>query len=129
MDKEVVSKFVKVSIWEVSGRQGVMYIGFIERETIPVKDPLHRMEGEESGIDPKRFRILKADCSLQKENKTKIEKVAKFTNANITRPRRPGLTGHPIEFMINLDPFFGPLWTHLNPFGPIKTLIVPIVPI
>ena len=20
-----------------------------------------------------------------------------------------------------LDPYFGPLWTHLNPFGPIKT--------
>ena len=36
-----------------------------------------------------------------------------------TRPRRPGFKGHPIEFMIILDPHFGPLGTHLNPFGPI----------
>jgi hypothetical protein len=27
-----------------------------------------------------------------------------------TRPRRPGFKGHPIEFMITLDPFFGPLF-------------------
>ena len=35
-----------------------------------------------------------------------------------TRPRRPGLKGHPIKFMILLDPYFGPLWTNLNPFRP-----------
>ena len=38
-EKKIVTKFGKVSIWEVSARQGVMYIGFIERETIPVKAP------------------------------------------------------------------------------------------
>ena len=58
MDKEVVSKFVKVSIWEVSGRQGVMYIGFIERETIVVKDLLQWMEEKTSGIDSKRLLFL-----------------------------------------------------------------------
>ena len=47
-----------------------------------------------------------------------------------TRPRRPGFKGHPIEFMIILEPFLGPLWTHWNPFGPIKTyLIFPFGPI
>ena len=38
-----------------------------------------------------------------------------------TRPRKPGFEGHPIEFMIVLDPDLGPLWTHLNPFVPTKT--------
>ena len=40
---------------------------------------------------------------------------------NITRPRRPGFKGHPIEFMIIVDPYLGPLWTHLNPFWPTRT--------
>ena len=31
-----------------------------------------------------------------------------------TRPRRPGFKGHPIEFMIILDPYFGPVWARLN---------------
>ena len=37
-----------------------------------------------------------------------------------TRSRRPGLKGHPINFMIILDRYYRPQWTHLNPFGPIK---------
>ena len=38
-----------------------------------------------------------------------------------TRPRRPGFKDHPIEFMIVLEPYLGPLWIHLNQFGPIRT--------
>ena len=39
-----------------------------------------------------------------------------------TRPRRPGFKGHPIYFMIILEPYLGPLFgTHMDPFGPIKT--------
>ena len=38
-----------------------------------------------------------------------------------TRPRRPGFKGHPIEFMKMLNPYLGPVWTHLNSFGPIET--------
>ena len=38
-----------------------------------------------------------------------------------TRPRRPGFKGHPIEFMIILEPYFGPICTHMTPFGPIET--------
>ena len=45
-----------------------------------------------------------------------------------TRPRKPGFKGHPIEFMILLDPYFGPLWTHLNQFEPIKTQLSHLVP-
>ena len=46
----------------------------------------------------------------------------------ITRPRRPGLKGHPIEFLILLDPFLGPILTHLylsKPNRPIWTHLVP----
>ena len=35
--------------------------------------------------------------------------------------RRPGFKGHLIEFLLILHPYFGPLWIHLNPFGPIRT--------
>ena len=45
-----------------------------------------------------------------------------------TRPRRPGFKGHPIEFMIFLDPYFGPLETGLNPFGPINTQLAYLDP-
>ena len=39
-----------------------------------------------------------------------------------TRPRRPGFKGHPIGFMIILEPYLGPLFgTPMDPFGPIKT--------
>ena len=38
-----------------------------------------------------------------------------------TRPMRPGFKGHPIKLMIILDPYLGPIWSHLNPFGPIRT--------
>ena len=36
-------------------------------------------------------------------------------------PGESGVKGHLIEFMIILDPYFGPQWTHLNPFGPIES--------
>ena len=47
-----------------------------------------------------------------------------------TRPRRPGFKGHPIEFMIILEPYLGTLFgTPMNPFGPIKTPMAPFGPI
>ena len=50
-------------------------------------------------------------------------------NPFTTRPRRPGFKGHPIEFMIILDPFFGTLfWTPIDPFGPIKTQLYHLDP-
>ena len=54
-------------------------------------------------------------------------------NLIITRPRRPGFKGHPIEFMIIFYPYLGPLLrTPMDPFEPIWTyrdLIAPFGPI
>ena len=55
-----------------------------------------------------------------------------LTPSFITRPRRPGFKGHPIEFMIILDPIFTPNCTPMDPFEPIWTyldLMIPFEPI
>ena len=51
-----------------------------------------------------------------------LPKIGQIVGILKTRPRRPGFKGHPIEFILILGPYLGPLFvTPMEPFGPIKT--------
>ena len=67
-------------------------------------------------------KLKKINCSNSKTQIVKVIKITVVTEVVITRPRRPGFKGHPIEFMIILEPYLGPLFgTPMDLFGPIKT--------
>ena len=57
-------------------------------------------------------------CTQKEKKHNKYSNISLFSELTFTtRPRRPGLKGHLVEFIIILDPCFGPLFgTPMNPF-------------